>query len=75
MGSGGMTETERECHKSWHEAALSRLEKGGFTDMGEWTVHLILFHHCDRPEMLRPPSERYRRYLGDARHKLGLPVP
>jgi hypothetical protein len=45
------------------------------TNMAAWTAHLFLYHYCHQPERHVPPSEYYRPHLGEARRKLGLPVP
>jgi hypothetical protein len=68
-----VTEIERECRQSWHEAALWHLED--HVDMAAWTAHLFLYHYCHQPERQVPPSEYYRPHLGEARRKLRLPVP
>jgi hypothetical protein len=65
-----MTETERECRQSWHEAAMHHHDS--LDGLAEWASHQQLAFRCHHPDAHMPPSVRYRPHLGEARRKLGM---
>jgi hypothetical protein len=51
-----MTDTEVDCRRAWHAAALASLAAG---DLIERAEHSFQERYCDRPQARIPRRDRY----------------